>query len=334
MKMNDTDTRLLELLLHSGGVYQSGEKLSAALGLTRAAVWKEIDRLRQLGFVVESATNRGYRLAKTGDFLWPQLVLPEIDSIRKNSIIYYDQVDSTNLEANRQLLNGLEDGTVVLADSQTAGAGRLGRSFASPPGKGVYLSLVYHPTCGVEKLGLLTSLAGLAVCRAVESLCGCAPVVKWPNDIILNNRKVCGILTRLASDAETNTITHAIVGIGVNVLARPWPPELADKATSLEEATGQALSRAAVAGRILGQLNRMLWEENWLEHPPESLLPELRRRSCTLGRQVLVTTPAASRQGQAVDIDSGGELLVQFDTGLERVAAGEVSVRGLLGYLP
>lgn len=334
MKTSETGSKLLTLLLEGGQSYLSGEKLSVSLGVSRAAVWKEIDRLRGSGFMIESATNRGYRLTAKGNFMWPELILPEIDSNIKNPIIYYTSLDSTNLEANRLLLQGVADGTVVVADSQTAGAGRLGRSFASEPEVGAYFSLVYQPSCGVERLGLLTSLAGLAVCRGVEALAPCQLAIKWPNDVMAGSRKICGILTRLASDAETNTISHAIIGIGVNVLQRTWPEELQEKATSLEEACGQPISRAAVVGRILGQLNRMLWEENWLEHPPAELLPELRQRSCTLGRQVLVSTPLGSRQGEAVDIDPGGELLVRFETGLERVTAGEVSVRGLLGYQP
>lgn len=327
--------RLLTLLLQSRDRVTSGEALSEALGVTRAAVWKEIDALRREGYTVEAATRRGYRLTGLPNLLTPQLVEAQMATCLTGQRIYcLPQTDSTILHANRLILEGAPDGTVVIADRQTAGMGRLGRSFDSPAGQGVYLSMILEPHCDNAALGLLTSYAGLAVCAAIEGVTGLSSQIKWPNDIILEGRKVCGILTRLVSDAESGTITHAIVGMGVNVGQRSFPPELEDKAISLWQATGTDHPRAALAGGMIDALNRMLRVERWLDHPPEVALNELRRRSCTIGRRVTVISPTASREGVALDIDSGGGLLVRFGDRVETVASGEVSVRGVLGYAP
>ncbi|MEG2086847.1 MAG: biotin--[acetyl-CoA-carboxylase] ligase [Angelakisella sp.] len=323
--------RLLKLLLAGQDKAQSGQALSEQLGVTRAAVWKEVEALRQQGYRIESGTNRGYRLSGQPNTLEPAL-LRAASCGCAHPIVYLDSVDSTLLYANRLVLDGAENGTVVLADRQTAGVGRLGRSFASPAGVGIYLTMVLEPHCTVDRLGLLTSLAGLAVCEAISSLCGVSPALKWPNDVILQGKKVCGILTRLVSDAETATVTHALVGIGVNVLQQEFPPELSEKAISLWQATGIALPRAELAARIVHGLTERLITENWLQAPPADTVARLRALSCTLGKAVTVVSPTGSRQGVAEALDDSGGLLVRFAEGVELVSSGEVSVRGLLGY--
>lgn len=324
--------RLLTLLLQNKEQAVSGESLSEMLGVTRGAVWKEIAALRQMGYGVEAATRRGYRLIEIPDLLTAELVGAAVKGDTQQEIICLPETDSTNLYANRLVLSGAADGTVVIADRQTNGMGRMGRSFESPGGQGIYLSMILEPHCTAGSLGLLTSYAGLAVCAAIEESCGVRVEIKWPNDIIIEGKKVCGILTRLVSDAESGTITHAIVGIGVNVRQQSFSPELADKAVSLWQACGRELSRAELAGGIINHLNRILRVERWLENPPENALTELRERSCTIGRRVVVDGPAAHEEGEAVDIDPAGGLVVRFVGGTRVVSSGEVSVRGVLGY--
>lgn len=326
--------RLLGLLLHSADSPLSGEAMSTQLGVTRAAVWKSITQLREQGFSIESGTNRGYRLAEIPNRLSVPLIAAAMRQPQPDRLVVLDSVDSTILAANRMILEGCPNGTVVLADRQTAGMGRMGRSFLSEPEVGVYLALVVAPNCPVQQLGLLTSYAGLAVCGAIEALAPVQAAIKWPNDILLGSRKVCGILTRLVSDAETNTITHAIVGIGINVLQQQFPAELADKAVSILQAGGGTVSRAQLAAGVIDRLDEMLFEQNWLQRPPPAALQELRRRSCTVGQPVRVVTPTTERIGVAEGIDQNGELLVRFGDRLESVTAGEVSVHGLLGYSP
>ncbi|MEG0753600.1 MAG: biotin--[acetyl-CoA-carboxylase] ligase [Angelakisella sp.] len=327
-------SRLLTLLLSHREVAVSGEALSESLGVTRAAVWKEIAALRSKGYVIEAATNRGYRLTKVPDLLVPELVSAAMEAGSDNKIVCLPSTDSTILHANRMILEGAGDGTVVLAEHQTNGMGRLGRSFESPGGEGIYLSIILEPRCGTEALGLLTSYAGLAVCEAIEKVCGIQAKIKWPNDIIIDGRKVCGILTRLVSDAETATITHAIVGIGVNVRQQSFSAELSQKAISLRQATGVDYPRAVLTGEIVNSINRMLRTERWLEQPPSHALAALRERSCTLGQQVTVISPTKTREGFAESIDSSGGLVVRFGEERETVSSGEVSVHGVLGYAP
>ncbi|MEG2074621.1 MAG: biotin--[acetyl-CoA-carboxylase] ligase, partial [Angelakisella sp.] len=303
-------------------------------GVTRASVWKCIDALRRQGYTVEATTNRGYRVTAVPDLLTREQVLAAVTESAWQQIICIEETDSTNLYANRLILEGAGDGTVVIADRQTKGMGRMGRSFLSLPGVGIYLSMILEPHCTAKELGLLTSYAGLAVCRATERVCGITPQIKWPNDIIIEGKKVCGILTRLVSDAETATITHAIVGIGINVRQQSFPEELSQKAISLRQATGRDFLRAELAGEIINELNRMLRVEKWLENPPENALAQLRALSCTVGKRVTVIGPNGSREGVAMNIDKSGGLLVYFDDVAEVVASGEVSVRGILGYTP
>ena len=334
--MSDTlKSRLLQLLLDNRDKPVSGQLLSGQLGVTRAAVWKEIEQLRREGFVITSATNRGYQLTQTPDLLTRELIGGYLPSSRKASVICMQEVDSTNTAAQKLILEGGEDGLVVVADHQTKGSGRMGRPFLSPAGVGVYLSMVVEPHCTTDALNLLTSYAGLAVCLPIEECTGLRPSIKWPNDVILEGKKVCGILTKLVSDGENNRVTHAVIGIGINVGQEEFPQELRDKAISLRQAGAQDLCRAKLAATLIQVLDRIFFEEKWLQTTPDAALEQLKERSCTLGREVLVISPREERRGQAVDLDRWGGLVVDFSDGSrETVTFGEVSVRGVLGYLP
>ena len=330
MEKRDLKEKLAALLLRSGGEALSGEAASRELGVTRAAVWKAVDRLRVEGWRIDSATNRGYRLVSAPDILAAPLVEAFLPGPRKAPVLCYGELDSTNLEGQRLALAGAESGTAVLADRQTRGAGRMGRSFLSPGGVGVYLSYLLAPGCGGEELSLLTSCAGLAVCGAIRRTTGLEPAIKWPNDIILQGRKVCGILTKLLSDGENGRVAWAVIGIGVNVSQEEFPPELRDKAVSLRMA-GASVPRARLAAEIISGLDGIFSGSGWRNGDP-ALIGELRRLSCTLGRRVRVISPAGEEEGEAVDIAPDGSLLVRFRDGVRPVSSGEVSVRGLLGY--
>lgn len=187
--------------------------------------------------------------------------------------------------------------------------------------------------CGIQALSLLTSYAGLAVCRAIEDCCGLSPQIKWPNDLILDGKKVCGILTRSVSDAETGQLSCALIGIGINVHQTVFPDDLRDKAISLTM-SGVSCSRSHLAAALLRELDRIFLKERWLQNPPDSAINELRRRSCTIGREVLVISPLGKEQAKAVDIASDGGLVLQTAQGIRTITSGEVSVHGILGYLP
>ncbi len=329
MEYTTIEEKLAALLLANQGSYLSGEAISRGLGVTRSTVWKGMDRLRQAGWELESGTNRGYRLFRVPDLV----TAPVMDHFlggREAPLYTYEELDSTITQGQRLVLEGVEDRAVILAERQTMGAGRMGRSFLSPGGVGIYLSYVLAPRCGGEKLSLLTSCAGLAVCGAIAACTGLSPRIKWPNDIILEGKKVCGILTRLVSDGEDGSIGWAIIGIGINVAQERFPEELRDKAISVRMAGGTVL-RAELAAELVRQLDSIFDAGGWQAGDP-AILADLRRLSCTLGQKVVVSAPQGSRQGEAVDIAPDGSLLVRFDSGVEAISSGEVSVRGLLGY--
>ncbi len=239
-------------------------------------------------------------------------------------------VDSTMTVCRGLAEAGAPEGAVVLADAQTAGVGRMGRPFASPAGQGVYLSMVLRPRSG-RGVQWLTSLAGLAVCRALEELCGPGPRLKWPNDVILQGRKICGILVQTSLGA--GGVDYGILGAGVNVGQTSFGGELADKAVSLKMA-GWDVPRPRVAAALIRHLNALLVDRHVYEEMPAELIRELKDRSCTLGQEVLLVDRDGETPGLAVDLDPGGGLVVQTARDRRVITSGEVSVRGLLGYLP
>ena len=333
MAKRDLAAELLRELGQDRTQYHSGEELSVRLGVSRTAVWKAACRLREQGYAIESVTRLGYRLTALPDGMTKELLEQYLPQGRGETVICYEETDSTNTRGMQLALEGAPTGTVVLADRQTHGNGRLGRSFASPAGQGVYLSYLLRPDFDPAALSLLTSCAGLAVCQVLEQH-GLAPAIKWPNDIILDRRKVCGILTKLTSDAESGASNGAVIGIGVNVTQQPqdFPEELRDKAVSVREA-GAAVPRAAIAAGIITRLDDLFLRQHILSQPAENLIGELTRRSCTIGRRVEVISPTGQYEARAVAIAPDAGLIVELPDGSRRtVSSGEVSVRGLLGY--
>lgn len=329
--------KVLEKLRSAEGSV-SGQSLSEGLGLSRAAVWKAVEGLRKEGYVIEARTGLGYRLVSAPD----ALTEPEIRSHLKKTrtvgrtLYCFAELDSTNNYARTLSQQGAPDGTAVIADCQTAGRGRMNRGFQSPKGKGIYLSVLLRPQLPPERLPLVTALAGVALCDAVEAVCGVRPGLKWPNDPVLNSRKLCGILTEASLEAETGRLQSLIVGIGVNVLQAPedFSPEVAAMATSLFQATGQAVSRPRLAAAILEALDRM-----YDDLQRDNLEPWRRtyRADCVnLGKTVqLIPFNGGPREtARAVDVDGDFSLIVQRPDGTRKtVRSGEVSVRGLWGYI-
>lgn len=331
MEYSSMEEKLAALLLAHQDRPISGEAISREMGVSRSAIWKGMDRLRQTGWEIDSATNRGYRLIRIPDLLTLPLVEKFLPRPRSAPIHIYDELDSTITQGQRMALEGAENRTVIIADHQTTGAGRMGRSFLSPAGAGIYLSYLLAPECSGEALSLLTSCAGLAVCGAITACTGLAPSIKWPNDIILDGKKVCGILTRLVSDGENGSVGWAIIGIGINVNQTSFSGELSDKAISVQMAGGKVL-RAQLAAELICRLDEIFSGTGWQTGDP-SILERLRGLSCTLGRQVVVTSPLGQQEGEAVDIAPDGSLLVRFSDGVRAVNSGEVSIRGVLGYI-
>lgn len=322
---------VLALLKAQGGVPLSGEAMSGRLGVSRAAIWKAMEGLRQEGYVISSAPRRGYALEESPDRLSPGELMAPGRKVGAN-LVCLDRVDSTNNEVKRRAVDTVPEGLVVVAGEQTGGRGRRGRSFLSPPG-GLYLSALLKPDCPLEQVSALTAWSAVAVCDAVEGVCGIRPSIKWPNDVILEGRKLCGILTELELEGETAALRYVVLGIGVNLTQteEDFGPEVAPVAISLAQALGKAPRRAELAAALLDALDRLNrdFPRQW-----ECWLERYRADCITVGRQIKVLRGREERVGTAVGVDDTFALVVRWADGSEEaLSSGEVSVRGLLGYV-
>lgn len=254
-----------------------------------------------------------------GDFPW--------------QVHWFETIDSTNTRLKAMAANGAPHGTVLAAGHQTGGRGRLGRSFHSPAGAGIYLSVLLRPNCRAEQLMHLTCAAAVAACDALETACGYRPGVKWINDLVANGKKLGGILTELSVDPSSGLVSYAIIGIGINCAQAPsdFPDALQNIATSLLAVTGKQPNQEAVAAALIHALFKM--DAQLLEKQAD-IMAQYRRDCVTLGRQILVIEAAGTQPGTALKIDDRGGLVVRLDDGtVKSVSSGEVSVRGIMGYV-
>lgn len=321
--------------LRSCGGFLSGQKISAQCGVSRAAVWKAVEALRADGYVIESVTNRGYRLVQAT----PRLCLTEIlaalpaDHPWCDRIKLFDAVDSTNTVAKKLAVQGAPEGTVVIAQSQTGGRGRLGRSFSSPEGVGTYLSVILRPQVKPDRILHLTAMVAEAICQAVEQACRIRPQIKWTNDLVLGGKKICGILTELSVEAESGIVQYVVPGIGLNCnqRAEDFPPELREIAASIAMQTRQPVDR----NRLVAAQIQALWElsQQLLDNDGRWLC-QYERDCLTLGQDVKIIRGDSVRLGHAERLTRDAALIVSYPDGSrEEITCGEVSVRGMYGYV-
>lgn len=301
----------------------SGERLARRLGMTRNSVWKAIGQLRAEGYGIEAATNRGYRLTGIPD----RISEPEIlkwTTAREigRRLEVHDRLDSTNLRAKLLAAQGAPHGTLVCADSQDAGRGRFGRSFFSPEHSGVYITYILRPQMPAERAVMLTSLAAVAVARAVEAVSGLNVGIKWVNDLYVNRRKLCGILCEAGMDFESGMLDYAALGIGVNVARMDFPEELRSIATSIGNECGREVSRSRLIAEISNQLEAL-----YPDLETGAFMSENRRRSIVIGRDVTVLRGDERYAAHVLDIDAQGRLVAQTERGVVRVGAGEISLK-------
>ncbi len=326
MAVKDEVLRMLEA--HRGEAL-SGESVAECLSVSRASVWKAVRALRDEGHKIGASTRRGYRMEPDSDVLSEEGIracLSEGSPVR--GVVCLASVDSTNTYAKGLALSGGAHGTLVAADRQTAGRGRRGRSFFSPPGTGLYMSLILRPRIELERFQTVTIAVAVAVCRTIESLTCRRPRIKWVNDIYLEGtnglegadgeeRKICGILTEAVSDVESGAIESVVVGIGLNVSTRDFAPDLARIAGSLfPGSVSRNRLAAGIAERLLDCQERL--------GDPE-LIREYRDRSLLLGREVCFIRDGAECRGVALDIDAQGCLLLREEGGtVVTLRSGEV----------
>lgn len=320
--------RILELLRRQEG-FLSGEDIGRELSITRAAVWKGIKKLREEGYEIEAVTNRGYRLTNP-ETMYNKRELEQGLKTKTmgQSIYFYEETDTTNNRARELALEGAPEGTLVVAEKQTAGRGRRGKVWESPLGTGIWMSLVLRPQIAPAEASVLTLLCGLATAEAIEAETGLSAGIKWPNDILINGKKAVGILTEM--DCEMSEVHFVIPGIGINVNTASFPPEIAEIATSLYLECGKTVSRRRLVHKVLERLEEHY--ETFLQTGSfAAMLEDYRKHCITLGKEVHVL----GREpffAEALDITPEGELLVRrADNGKEEVVfSGEVSIRGVI----
>ncbi len=313
---------VLRALMEAGdGV--SGAAIAKKLNVSRNAVWKAVEALREDGHEIEGGTNRGYRLAAEGNVI----TKPGVDRWRRTEAIaaqaeIHDCIGSTNSRAKDLARDGAAHGFLVAADRQDSGRGRFGRQFFSPEGAGIYISFVLRPKIPAEKAVMITSMAAVAVARAIESLCDAEVKIKWVNDLYINDRKVCGILSEASVDFESGCMEYVVLGIGVNVGKVDFPEELAGIATSIFNETGAIVNRNRLIAEIANRLEGL-----WDGLEDGAFMDEYRKRSNVIGRCVTVLRGSERFEAEAVDIDDQGRLVVRTESGTEHVGSGEISLK-------
>jgi BirA family biotin operon repressor/biotin-[acetyl-CoA-carboxylase] ligase len=314
------EEKILKLFKKHPDAFLSGEQISSGLNISRSALWKHIEKLRSMGYGFEAVPHLGYRLVNVPDKLYPEEVRDKLNTHSfGKEIAYYDAVDSTNSVAYDLSKKGAKEGTVVLAEAQTKGRGRLAREWVSPKHKGIYMSVILRPKMTPFQAPKITLTAAVSCAQAIREIAGISAFIKWPNDILVNGKKIGGILTEM--DAECDTINFVILGIGINVNTKA--SELPKGGSSISEELGKRVSRVELTKALLERL-----EKNHRFFSQEGFKPirkEWRNLSATLGRRVKASCMHKKIEGEAIGIDAEGALIIRLDNGFqEKVVAGDV----------
>lgn len=318
---------ILRLLKERRPEYVSGEEICRSLNVSRTAVWKHIQALREKGYEIEARSRAGYMLTGIPDRLFPEEIGDGLATRFLGRTVYYcDSVSSTNNLAKELAGQGAADGTLVVAEEQTGGKGRLGRQWCSAKYKGIFFSFILFPPLMPQEANMVTLITAVAMASAVRDETGVAAGIKWPNDLLVNGKKICGILTELS--AEMERINYMVVGVGLNVNQEKndFPEEVSASATSLKDQTGSNISRVKLVQAFLLEFEK--WYLLALENGFAPVLARWKEMSVSLNCPVRIHNPNSSWDGWAEDIDSDGALLLRLPGGeIKRVISGEVSLR-------
>ncbi|HBR32513.1 MAG: biotin--[acetyl-CoA-carboxylase] ligase [Eubacteriales bacterium] len=317
--------RILSMLEENKGIYLSGQELAKRLFVTRSAVWKAINMLRRDGYIIKAVKNKGYMLPHDSDIVSEQSIRP---FLRGNAADFRFEIKKTLPSTNTYLkglaANGEKEGLVIMANEQTAGRGRMGRSFFSPADDGIYMSVLLRPPLKADSAALLTTMAAVSVSRAIENTVGIPIGIKWVNDLYYKDKKIAGILTEGGIDIESGTLQYAIIGIGVNVFTEEFPDDLKDTAASISKSADEkGVSRPLLAAEILNLL-----EENLPALDKKNHISEYRARSILTGKEIFVSRGDKKIPAVALDIDENACLVVKYDDGkIESLSSSDVSIR-------
>ena len=318
---------IVEMLKRAGGDFVSGESIAGELKISRTAVWKHIQKLREHGYEILSRERRGYKLKDAPDLLLPSEIQIGLDTqIIGVEMNYEPSVDSTNRVAKALAYHGAQDGTIVVAEEQTGGKGRLDRKYFSPRVKGIWFSVILRPNFLPKEASKITLMAAVAVAEAMTRF-DLKPEIKWPNDILFDGRKLVGILTEMTG--EMGKIYYIVVGVGINVNINreDFPEEIRDIAASLSEINGEEVPRVKFFRAVLEEFDKIYREVN--ENGFGKILTLWRKYNVTLGKNIRVISVIDDNDftGKAVDLNEDGALVVETPEGLRTVYAGDVSIR-------
>lgn len=329
-------TKILHAL-RSAEDYVSGQMLCNQFGVSRTAIWKCINQLKDEGYQVEAVQNKGYCITEYPDLITDSeiesLLIGQLGIVKK--LVYFEETDSTNNEAKRHGTDSTEDipdGTLFITECQTGGRGRRGRNWFSPAGSGIWMSLLLRPQIRPDSASMLTLIAAMAVTEAITKVTGeedCK--IKWPNDIVLNKKKICGILTEMS--AEMDYIHYVVIGIGINVNTTDFDDAIKDMASSLYVETGKHVKRSEIVAEFSKEFAKY-YEQFIRTENLAGVIQDYNQMLINVGREVKIITRDEEYTGIAEGINENGELLVTREDGSrEIICAGEVSVRGLYGYV-
>ena len=318
--------RILKLLRQQSQDYLSGEEISRQLAVSRTAVWKHIRELKNHGYEIEAHPRKGYRLKSRPDLLLPEEIRAGLSTqLLGSQIVHFYDTSSTNNEAKRLAADDAVEGTIVVSEAQTLGRGRLNRGWFSPPGGGVWVSVILRPPFPPQEAPKCTLMAAVATVEAIREVSGLACGIKWPNDILWQGRKLVGILTEMS--AEMDAINFVVLGIGINVSLQEsdFPEELRNIGASVSMGAEREVSRVEVLQKLLERLEH--WYQVVKKEGFEPVLEAWRRESITFGQPVRVLAGEETYDGVAEELAEDGSLLVRTENGLRRVLAGDVSLR-------
>lgn len=321
----------IRAILKERGGFVSGQELSELLGVSRTAIWKAIRQLEEAGYEIEAVRNRGYRLVSEPDLLTKEAIAAGLSTEwAGRKILSFDEIDSTNNEGKRQAEAGAAHGMLIVSEVQTAGRGRMGRPWSSPAGSGIWMTLLLRPDLKPVQASGLTLVMAVAIREAIVTLTGAACEIKWPNDIVSGGKKVCGILTEMS--AEPDRINHIVIGVGINVTDDSFPEEIRERAISILQVCGQKIRRAELIAEILKRFE--CYYDRYLQNGDMSaLLDDYNKALINRGRKVRILDPAGEYEAVAAGINASGALIVEKDGLRKEIISGEVSVRGVYGYV-
>ncbi len=318
-------------LLRENSEHISGEEISKIIGVTRAAVWKSVKKLQEEGYVIESKTKLGYKLIEEADVVTSDVLRPLFENNNLGQVVHYEQkVDSTNEVAKKLARNEGIEGTIVIADIQESGKGRLGRTWISPPKTGIWMSIILKPEIRPQYASQLTLLGGMCMCMAIRNITKLDAQIKWPNDIVIGNKKVCGILTEMS--AEMERINYIVLGIGVNVNQNEFDSSI-PHASSLKVEGGMEYKRSEIIKEFIDVFEEV-YEKYKKDQDFTKFLPLYKSMCITLDKEVKIIEGNKESVGYSKDISKDGDLIVTTENGEDKsILSGEVSVRGLYGYI-